>query len=536
MKFPANNVKNILRKGAKAQRNPEKAKLSLCAFAPLREFSFHWPFAPSRLCVESSAALTFAMVILQLSFCNFLHAQPSIIPPGYSVETIPTPPGVDFEVGGIGFLPDSSLLVTTRHGDVWRRHESTGEWSLYAEGLHEPLGIWVDPRNGDAYIAQRAELTRLVDEDKDGDADLYQTVCADWGFSGNYHEYAFGPVRDSAGNFYVTLNLSHSTERVVGETEMGNSAPFRGWCVRISPDGKMTPIASGMRSPAGIGISRDDELFYTDNQGGYNATSGLYHILPGRFFGHPNSLYDDPRFAGRDLASIPLENLDALRTLPAIWIPHGELANSPGEPVFDNTSGKFGPFAGQLFVGDQTKSNLMRIALEKVGGEYQGAIFNFIDPLDSGVIRNAFAPDGSLYVGMTARGWGSIGAKPFSLQRIIYDGKTIPFEMHTVSLTRTGFDITFTKPADPATAAGTERYLVRHWGYKYQPAYGSPKVDETFVLPQAVTLSVDGKTVHLDLPLVPRRVYQLLLVNITSTAGEKLTTPTAYYTLNRLRE
>jgi hypothetical protein len=476
-----------------------------------------------------------------VAFCSFhcavagyvaAESQPSRIPPGYRVETIPAPEGVTFEVGGLAFWTDGSLLATTRFGDVWRYHQE--QWSLFADGLHEPLGIHVDRATGDLYVAQRPELTRLVDEDKDGRADLYETVNSQWGFSGNYHEYAFGPVRDSAGNFYVTLNLSHSAQRSVRGTEMGNDAPYRGWCVQITPDRKMIPFASGMRSPAGLGISSSGEIFYTDNQGGFNATSGLYHVMRGRFFGHPNSLFDDPGFAQRNIQEIPLEELDQLRTLPAVWIPHGELANSPGEPVFDQ-AGRFGPFAGQIFVGDQTKSNIFRVHLEKVGGEYQGAAFDFVNHLDSGVIRCAFSPDGTaLYAGMTDRGWRAVGGKPFALQRVIYDGQTIPFEMHSISLTKSGFDIRFTRPVDRAIAAHPERYMIAHWGYLYQPAYGSKKIDPAVLLPSAVAVSADGTTVSLQVPLVTRRVYALTLLNIPSAEGQKLTHSTGYYTLNRL--
>ena len=44
--------------------------------------------------------------------------------------------------------------------------------------------------------------------------------------------------------------------------------------------------------------------------------------------------------------------------------------------VLDNTGGKFGPFARQLFIGEFRLSE-NRVFLEKVGGEYQGACFGF---------------------------------------------------------------------------------------------------------------------------------------------------------------
>ena len=45
----------------------------------------------------------------------------------------------------------------------------------------------------------------------------------------------------------------------------------------------------------------------------------------------------------------------------AVWLPHGMVANSPGNPTWDTTGGKFGPFGGQMFLGDQTLSNLFRV-------------------------------------------------------------------------------------------------------------------------------------------------------------------------------
>ena len=49
--------------------------------------------------------------------------------------------------------------------------------------------------------------------------------------------------------------------------------------------------------------------------------------------------------------------------------------------------------------------------MEKVEGEYQGACFPFVGGFASGIVRLSFAPDGSLMVGMTSRGWSSLGNK-----------------------------------------------------------------------------------------------------------------------------
>ena len=162
--------------------------------------------------------------------------------------------------------------------------------------------------------------------DKDGDADFYKTINADWGVTDNYHEYAFGLVRDSKGNFYGTLNTSlswpgwaRSEKWNIGRVwtkgypdtdgKMGRATKYRGWGFQVTPKGKFVPFASGMRSPAGIGISKDDELFFTDNQGDWEASSSLHHIVKGRFHGHPSSLMDHPDYEGKDLNEIRLKSM-----------------------------------------------------------------------------------------------------------------------------------------------------------------------------------------------------------------------------------
>src|SRR5690606_23134256 len=100
---------------------------------------------------------------------------------------------------------------------------------------------------------------RIADTDDDGLADLFETVCK-LPISGSYHEYAFGPVLAPNGNLRVTLNVAFG-----GATQA--PAPWRGWMVEITPDGQMTPIAAGLRSPCGFTVSSQDEWFFAENQG-----------------------------------------------------------------------------------------------------------------------------------------------------------------------------------------------------------------------------------------------------------------------------
>jgi hypothetical protein len=269
----------------------------------------------------------------------------------------------------------------------------------------------------------------------------------------------------------------------------------------------------------------------TDNQGDWVATSCLHVMERGDFHGHPSSLTDHPDYAGRDLNEISVEQYGELQRKPAVWFPHGDLANSPGEPVLDATGGKFGPFAGQLFCGDQTRSNLFRIVLERVDGRYQGCAINFVDHLQSGIVRSRFAADGSLWVGQTGRGWGSRGPAKFGLERVVWDGETTPFALHRVAVSARGFDVHFTAAADAQQAGSPERYAVRRWRYKHYPGYGSPLLDKGDVPVQAVQLLKDGRVARLQLQLEPGYVYHFA-VDVAGADGAPLANRDAWYTLH----
>jgi hypothetical protein len=463
----------------------------------------------------------------------------------YKIVTLPVPKDCVLEVGGLGVRPDGKLLACTRRGEVWLIDHPNADnpddvkFKLFASGLHEALGLDVEGK--DVYVVQRPELTKLVDKDGDDVVDEYQTICDKFGVSGDYHEFAYGPARDKDGNFFLTLNVGFGGGHQ-------SKAPWRGWCVKILPNGDLKPWAAGLRSPNGINFSPDGQLFYVDNQGEWVPACKMHEVREGEFYGHQAGLrwVSQSPFAANLKDSYPsgmmydgqkgqngVSGMPDL-TPPCIWFPYGRMGQSASEPRWDTTDGKFGPFAGQCFVGDQTKSTVMRVYLEKIGGRYQGACFPFRSGFECGVNRLAFGPDGSLYVGMTNRGWGSLGGKPYGLQRLAYTG-VMPFEIHEMRLTKDGFDLTFTKPLDPATAQKLEAYSLSSFTMYYWGTYGSPEVDRKAEKVQAVTLSADRKMASLKVDgFKPGRVYELHLDGIKSADGDAVLHPEGYYTLNQL--
>jgi azurin/glucose/arabinose dehydrogenase len=459
----------------------------------------------------------------------------------YKLTTLPIPENVVLEVGGLAALPDGRLAVSTRRGEVWvisnpyMANNARPHFTRFAQGLHEPLGLAY--KNGALYLSQRSELTRLQDTNGDGKADLFESVYA-WPLSGNYHEYAYGPVIQPDGSMLVTLNL--------GWVGRGNSpVPWRGWLLSITPEGEMTPVASGLRSPAGFARLSSGDIFYSENQGDWVGSGRMTHLRPGDFAGNPAGLAWTS-LPGSPLQLKPTDIPDTGEPMyevakkvpglkpPAIWFPHGILGISTAAILEDTTGGAFGPFAGQLFVADQGHSKIMRVALEQVDGEYQGATFPFREGFSSGLLRLVWGQDGSMFGGMTSRGWGSTGKDPYGLQRLEWTGK-VPFEIMTMRAQPDGFELEFTQPVDPAAAADPGLYQMTGFNYKYHHNYGSPVINKEPCPVRKVVVSADGRKVRLVVGNLRKGyIHELKVEGLRSAENKLLLHDVAYYTLNNI--
>jgi len=483
----------------------------------------------------------------------------------FKIMKVPAPEGTILEVGGLCTLPNGTLAVTTRRGDIFMVENPAGQhpfFRKFASGLHEVLGAaWKD---GALYVVQRGELTKLVDTNMDGKADVFETIYA-WPLSGNYHEYSFGPKIAPDGSFFVTLNLGFPPDW----WHPKSFVPYRGWALNIKEDGTVTPWAAGFRSPCGISMI-DGELWYADNQGDWVGSGSIMPIKKGAFMGHPASLVwtslpnsplkltseqfyskNNPRIEF-DKSGQPVKPQDVVNEkfktefeakkeipelqLPAVWLPHGILGISNSE-IVKVPEGAFGPFAGQLLICDQGQSMVDRIFLEKVNGEYQGAAWAFRSGFQSGIVRLAWLADGSLATGETNRGWGSAGEATMGLQRLVWNNK-LPFEMRAIRAMPDGFEIEFTKPVDKKVAEDIASYSVESFIYKYHGVYGSPPVNTEKCPIAGVKVSEDGLKARLIVNNLRR--YYIHTITLNGIRDKEnyfnLVHPTAYYTLNNIPE
>lgn len=454
----------------------------------------------------------------------------------YPIVSVPIPKDLVVEAGAFCPLPDGRMAVGTRHGEIYtlsgideKRPNPT--FRRYATGLDEIFGL--AHRDGALYATQSCELTRVTDSKRTGKADRFETLSDGWGYA-NYHEYAFGSKFDAAGNLYVALGLSHSYE---------SHALNRGFIMKVTPDGKTQALASGLRSPGGIGFNESGALFYAESQGPWNCSCSLKAVAPGSFHGHPASLHWY-KYAP-ELGPVPLAPKSGSRIVTekervkqltpyAVVFPYIRMGRSITGFTVDRTKSKFGPFEDQMFIGDYTQSVVMRATTEQVNGVWQGACYPFREGLSTGILNVEFTGGGSLLCGGTNRGWPVRGTKAFALERIDWSGKT-PFEIKRVRVASAGFTVEFTKPVSAATGANPKSYRVTTFTHPYHAGYGGPEVDRTEPTVTAVALAPDGLSAALTLDkLVRGHVYEFDLGAVRSRDKDELLHRHAYYTLNEI--
>ena len=490
----------------------------------------------------SYAAYLLALATLFVA-CTPEPPEPERLSGFYSVEDIPLPEGLLPEVGGLDFFSDGRAVVCFHRGEVMVYDPAAAEWSVFAYGLHDPLGLKV-LNDREVLVMQRPELTRLTDTDGDGQADEYTTVTDDFGMSGNYHEFGFGLAPAGDSSFFFSLGTASNARGIWDElrgeyNELGrpgrmySTVPYRGWVLQTDLRGNVTPWAHGFRTPNGITTTSTGELYITDNQGDWLGTSKLFHVERGKFYGHPSSLvWTDDWPAGLDPLTLPVATLDSMRTKAAVLFPHNILANSPTQPVEIPAAGAFGPFAGQLLVGEMDYPRILRVMLEEVEGAYQGAVAIFLDStgLTRGNNRLAFAPDGSLYLGKSQYVW--VGAQ--GMQRVVYHGGT-PLDVVRMSARPDGFELEFTRPLADTLASDPGQYLFEHYYYEYHRSYGSDRFDVDTIPVSQVAISADRRRVTLQLPqLKAGYIYDLTLPELRSKQGVLLQNRRLFYTLNQI--
>lgn len=424
------------------------------------------------------------------------------------------------KVGGIDFKKDGRMIVSTweETGSVWviAGHETGDSTKMkhkrIAFGLAEPLGVKVV--DDTIYVMQKQEITKLVDTNGDDIIDEYRTLSYGWKVSPNFHEFGFG-LAYKDGFFYATL----ATAIQPGGASTNPQIPDRGKVVKINKiTGETSFIASGLRTPNGIGLGMNGEIFVADNQGDWLPSSKIVHVRDGAWFG--------------SRSVDPLGTKDRKEDLPVVWLPQDEIGNSPSTPL----GIEIGPWKGQMIHGEVTHGGVKRVFVEKINGQLQGCVFRFIQGLEAGINRIAWGPQGDLYVGGIGNGgnWGQSGKQYYGLEKLHYNGKST-FEMLAIRAKSNGLEIEFTEPIS-YSAADPKLYEIKQWYYKPTINYGGPKLGEQSLPVKSTTVAPDRKKVFLEIPGIKANhvVYVHLRKHFISQQGQTIWSTEAWYTMNQI--
>lgn len=424
-------------------------------------------------------------------------------------------------VGGLDFYPDGRLVITTWDslGQVFIIHNASQTDSnsikpkRIAWGLAEPLGVKVV--NNRLFVLQKQELTELIDLDGDEVIDQYKTICNGWGVTANFHEFSFG-LEYKDGFFYAALAIAINP----GGRSTIPQNPDRGKVVKIGLDGSFSFVASGLRTPNGIGKGFNNQIFIADNQGDWLPSCKMVQLKEGAFY---NNYSVDPYSQGKKEIMQPV-----------VWFPQNELGNSNTQPI----SFSKGPYKNQMLIGDVTYGGLQRVFLEEVKGQLQGCVFKFSQGLNGGTNRLVWGPDSALYVGEIGNpgNWGQYGKAWFGLEKLSYNGKSV-FEPLEIRAKANGFVINFTEPLKLGTGQNKEAYSISNWEYKPTIQYGGAKENYQELNLLSITVATDRKSVFIELEKMEKgKIYYLNLdaKKFQSTSNNDLWVSEGYYNLNEI--
>jgi hypothetical protein len=429
---------------------------------------------------------------------------------------------------GFDFFADGKrAAVCTWDGDIWIVSGIDAKldkltWKRFASGQYETLGLKIV--DDVIYTSGRDQITRYHDFNNDGEADFYENFNNQVTSSDGFHEFVFDLQTDKDGNFYMAkAGPVRGGGRGFGGDNFGTITEDAGTVMKVSADGKkLEVIATGFRAPNGMSVSPDGQITTSDNEGTWVPSTPIHFIKKDHFYGVENTAHN-----------IPLTAYEK----PVCWLSHNDFDNSGGEQVWV-TSDNWGPFKGELLHMSYGKCALYLVMKETVNGQMQAGVVKIPVKFTSTCMRGRFNPaDGQLYIA-GLQGWQTTAVKPTGLDRVRYTGKPV----HTINglhVTKTGVELCFSQPLDPASANDVQNYSAKRWNYEYAEHYGSPEFsvadpkkqgrDELPI--QSAKLAPDGKTVVLQIAGLKPVMQQSISFDIKAQDGTPIN-QTIQHTIN----
>ena len=398
--------------------------------------------------------------------------EPIMLVPGFIVRELPVQLT---SLNNIEYAPDGRLFAGGYDGRFHLLRDTDGDGLEDKvdtfepkDGPNYPLGMVV--QNGDPCVVLTDEIVRYRDTNGDGIPDKRETIAK--GFddpelvAAKYLNHrrvdssmalAYGPD----GAWYVTMgNAGYNNPYWHDRFTKGQSNPKpegtahyattqrRGSLLRITPDGKVEQLNSGLRYIMSLQFNKHGDLFGTDQEGATWCPNGypfdeLLHLQPGRHYGFP------PRHP------IFLPNV---ADEPSVWdyAPQHESAcgfrfNTPGKG-----RGLFGPsfWEDNAIVTGESRGVLWRTTLAKTAAGYvaRNTLFARLNLLATDC---AISPQGDLLVSChTGKpDWGNGPKGPGRLLKLSLKDKAAAQPVLTWPVSETETVVAFDKAISAVDAA-----------------------------------------------------------------------------------
>lgn len=437
----------------------------------------------------------------------------------YAVDTLTLPDvapmGSWLRTSALDFFSDGRAAVCTLGGDVWivdGIDDGLRElrWKRFAAGLFEPLGLLVV--DDVVHVTCRDGLIRLHDRDGNGEADFHECIYADVDVTPSFHAFNFDLQRTPDGRLCYVKSGRYTQFTLPGAV------------VSVDPaDGSARYVATGFRTPNGMGLLPDGSLTVSDNQGNWVPASKISRIREGGFYG----VFQTDRQEREDFDR------------PFLWLPQDVDSSSGGQLWLDDE--RFGPLAGRLLHTSFGKGQAYALTLQEIDGVLQASSVTLPFQFAAGVQRARTNPvDGQVYlVGLS--GWqGPPDGADGCLQRLRWTGRPKTF-LIGATVVEGGVELEFTGALEP-DAANAERFEVEAWNYRWAARYGSAqwsvrepdREGHDALRVAAASLGPERRRIRLELPgLVP--CDQVRIRCRVPAAGSGETEGTVHLTVRRLR-
>lgn len=376
----------------------------------------------------------------------------------------------------IDFYPNGDALIVTYDGDVYRisglgKDDSRVTWRKIAAGFHEPNCIKL--KNDTIYVFSRMGITQLIDNDGDGETDIYKMFCNRFTQSADTRDFPMSLVLRNDGSWIINK----------GGQQITADSPHSGRVLHISADGKQVDYwAYGLRNGFLDSIPEKNLIVASDQQGNWVPTTPFHIVRQGSFLGYqPGG---------------PFEETDVQP--PALWLPH-RIAQSGIDPVWGSDP-RLGALHNSIIYIEYKKPGLVKIFIPEEGEIVQTAGVPMGLDFEVPLLKGAINPtDGMVYmVGFQI--WDSFASRLEGICRLRVIDKKDGHPTHA-EVFKEGLLLNFSEKLDPKAATDPTNYQVASWEYERREAYGSgqykadgtPGADTHFV--HSVFLSEDQKSV-----------------------------------------